>query len=39
MKENALVLHFGLLDQNFAKTAHGLIRGSDRFQIKAVIDP
>ncbi len=39
MKENALVFTLGLLDQNFAKTAHGLIRGSDRFQIKAVIDP
>lgn len=36
---NALVFTLGLLDQNYAKTAHGLIRGSDRFTIKAVIDP
>ncbi len=36
---NALVFTLGLLDQNYAKTAHGLIRGSDRFTVKAVIDP
>ncbi|MEO5583683.1 MAG: DUF1611 domain-containing protein, partial [Saprospiraceae bacterium] len=36
---DALVFTLGLLDQNFAKTAHGLIRGSDRFKVKAVIDP
>jgi hypothetical protein len=36
---DALVFTLGLLDQNFAKTAHGLIRGSDRFKVKAVVDP
>ncbi len=36
---NALVFTLGILDQGFAKTAHGLIRGSDRFTVKAVIDP
>jgi uncharacterized NAD-dependent epimerase/dehydratase family protein len=36
---DALVFTLGLLNQNFAKTAHGLIRGSDRFKVKAVIDP
>ncbi len=35
----ALVFTLGLLNQGFAKTAHGLIRGSDRFNVKAVIDP
>ena len=36
---SALVFTLGLLDQNYAKTAHGLIRGSDRFNLEAVIDP
>lgn len=36
---SALVFTLGLLDQNYAKTAHGLIRGSDRFTLEAVIDP
>lgn len=36
---DALVFTLGLLDQGFAKTAHGLIRGSDRFKVKAIIDP
>lgn len=39
MKSNAIVLTGGYLDTNQAKTAHGLIRGTDRFTIKAIIDP
>lgn len=37
-KEQAIVLTAGLLDDSFAKTAHGLIRGTDRFQIVSIID-
>lgn len=39
MKKNAIVLTGGFLRGNSAKTAHGLIRGSDRFNIVAIIDP
>jgi len=38
MKSNALIATDGRLTQDYAKTAHGLIRGSDRFNIIAVID-
>lgn len=38
MKSNALVITGGLLDTNSAKTAHGLIRGTDRFTIVGIID-
>jgi uncharacterized NAD-dependent epimerase/dehydratase family protein len=38
MKPNAIVITGGFLDKNDAKTAHGLIRGSDRFSIVGVID-
>jgi uncharacterized NAD-dependent epimerase/dehydratase family protein len=38
MKSNAIVITGGLLDTISAKTAHGLIRGSDRFRIIGVID-
>lgn len=38
-KSNAVVLTGGFLDTNNAKTAHGLIRGSDRYEIVGVIDP
>jgi len=39
MKDNtAIVLSNGMLHNNHAKTAHGLIRGSDRYSISAVID-
>lgn len=38
MNTNAIVLTDGMLHTNAAKTAHGLIRGSERFQIKAIID-
>jgi uncharacterized NAD-dependent epimerase/dehydratase family protein len=37
-KSNAIVITGGLLDTPSAKTAHGLIRGTDRFNIVAVID-
>jgi uncharacterized NAD-dependent epimerase/dehydratase family protein len=35
---SAIILTNGLLKQHDAKTAHGLIRGTDRFKIIAVID-
>ena len=34
----AIVLSNGLLTHSDAKTAHGLIRGSERFDVVAVID-
>ena len=39
MKSNAIVITGGFLDSNSAKTAHGLIRGTDRFSIVGIIDP
>ncbi|HTJ50377.1 MAG TPA: DUF1611 domain-containing protein, partial [Cyclobacteriaceae bacterium] len=38
MKHNAVIITGGYLNTNQAKTAHGLIRGTDRFNIVAVID-
>jgi uncharacterized NAD-dependent epimerase/dehydratase family protein len=38
VKSNAIVLTGGYLDTSNAKTAHGLIRGTDRFNIVGVID-
>lgn len=38
MAENAIVLTGGYLDTISAKTAHGLIRGTERFNILGVID-
>src|SRR3990170_4874661 len=38
MKSNAIVITGGYLDTISAKTAHGLIRGTDRFNIIGVID-
>lgn len=38
IKSNAIVITGGYLNTGNAKTAHGLIRGSDRFNILAVID-
>ena len=38
MKKNAVVITGGYLDSISAKTAHGLIRGTDRFNIVGVID-
>lgn len=39
MASNAIVITGGFLDTLSAKTAHGLIRGTDRFNIVGVIDP
>jgi len=38
MKSNAIVITGGYLDTNNAKTAHGLIRGTERFTIVGIID-
>ena len=37
-KSNAILITGGYLDTNSAKTAHGLIRGTDRFNIIGLID-
>ncbi|MCB1034131.1 MAG: DUF1611 domain-containing protein, partial [Acidobacteria bacterium] len=37
-RKKALVLTDGLLAESFAKTCHGLLRGSERFEVLAVID-
>jgi len=37
--ETAIILTGGLLDSTDAKTAHGLIRESNRFKIVGIIDP
>ena len=38
MKDSALILTNGRLATSDAKTAHGLIRGTDRFNIIGIID-
>ncbi|MCP3952949.1 MAG: DUF1611 domain-containing protein [Desulfobacterales bacterium] len=38
MMGSAVILTNGLLESPYAKTAHGLIRGTKRFKIQAVID-
>lgn len=38
IKRKAIVLTNGMLASTFAKTCHGLIRGSERFELLAVID-
>ncbi len=38
MKKTAIAITGGELHTNYAKTTHGLIRGSDRFELLAVID-
>jgi len=38
MKQRALVVTDGLLDDTHAKTCHALLRGSERFEVAAVID-
>jgi uncharacterized NAD-dependent epimerase/dehydratase family protein len=38
MKPKAIVLTDGVLHESDAKTAHGLIRGTERYEIAAVID-
>ncbi len=37
-KSNAIIITAGFLDAGSGKTAHGLIRGTDRFNILGVID-
>ena len=39
MKESAVVLANGMFTTSNGKTAHGLVRGSDRFRVVAVVDP
>src|SRR5689334_1446891 len=38
MKSNAIVITGGYLHTGNAKTAHGLVRGTDRFTIVGIID-
>jgi uncharacterized NAD-dependent epimerase/dehydratase family protein len=38
MDGNAIILTHGLLNLDFAKTAHGLIRGTERYNILGIID-
>lgn len=38
MKNKAIVITGGYLSTNSAKTAHGLIRGTDRFEIVGIVD-
>lgn len=38
MTQNAVVFTNGLLHVDFAKTCHGLLRGSARFRVQAVVD-
>lgn len=37
-KKNALVLTNGMLDTDYAKTCHGLLRGSNKFNIVGIVD-
>ncbi|MEO0895987.1 MAG: DUF1611 domain-containing protein [Bacteroidota bacterium] len=39
MDGTAVIYTHGMFKDNHAKTAHGLLRGSTRYQIEAVIDP
>ena len=36
--DKAIVFTHNLLAENFAKTCHGLLRGTERFEIISVID-
>jgi uncharacterized NAD-dependent epimerase/dehydratase family protein len=38
MDGKAVVLTQGMLESHYAKTAHGLIRGTDRYQVVGVVD-
>lgn len=38
MKGTAIVMSNGVYDHKSAKTTHGLVRGSERFEVLAVID-
>ncbi len=39
MKDKAIILTNGLLNSFEAKTAHGLIRGTERYEIAGLVDP
>ncbi len=39
IRGTAIALTFGLFDRPTAKTAHGLLRGSERFQLIGIVDP
>ncbi len=39
MQQHALLITDGLLTTSDAKTAHGLIRGTERYTVRGVIDP
>ena len=39
MKESAVVLANNMFTSPNGKTAHGLVRGSDRFRVVAIVDP
>jgi len=39
VKDAALVLCEGFYATDYAKTAHGLVRGTDRYQIVSLVDP
>jgi uncharacterized NAD-dependent epimerase/dehydratase family protein len=39
MPTAAIVLSHGVYRQTYGKVAHGLIRGSDRFRVLAIVDP
>ena len=39
MQKNAIILANGMLNSDYAKTSHGLIRGSERYKILGVVDP
>lgn len=39
MQGKAIALSGGVYDTKSAKTTHGLVRGSDRFELVAVVDP
>ena len=38
VKGTAIVITEGIYQENYAKTAHGLVRGSRRFEVKGIID-
>jgi uncharacterized NAD-dependent epimerase/dehydratase family protein len=38
MKQKALIITDGLLDDTHAKTAHGILRGSTRFEVIGILD-
>ncbi|MGB3565047.1 MAG: DUF1611 domain-containing protein [Thermoanaerobaculia bacterium] len=39
MPADTIVLSHGVYRQTYGKVAHGLVRGSDRFRVRVVVDP